>query len=136
MKKNNSRHPLTALSLKLGAKQSELLELLEISRPLLHGISTGKRPISGRTLRKIELFALADASLGKQKTSKKPIAPKECNHKASVIDKKIYDVTDKLAVLQRMDDEGAVFGRMLREPAAREAFGAFMEKRKPDFSKL
>jgi 1,4-dihydroxy-2-naphthoyl-CoA synthase len=25
---------------------------------------------------------------------------------------------------------------MLREPAAREAFGAFMEKRKPDFSKL
>jgi enoyl-CoA hydratase/carnithine racemase len=39
-------------------------------------------------------------------------------------------------VLQRMDEEGAVFGRMLREPAAREAFGAFMEKRKPDFSKL
>jgi 1,4-dihydroxy-2-naphthoyl-CoA synthase len=25
---------------------------------------------------------------------------------------------------------------MLREPAAKEAFGAFMEKRKPDFSKL
>jgi len=25
---------------------------------------------------------------------------------------------------------------MLREPAAREAFGAFMEKRKPDFSKV
>ena len=25
---------------------------------------------------------------------------------------------------------------MLSEPAAREAFGAFMEKRKPDFSKL
>jgi transcriptional regulator with XRE-family HTH domain len=104
MKKNNSRHPLTALSLKLGAKQSELLQLLEISRPLLHGISTGKRPISGRTLRKIELFAQADASLEKQKTPKKPIAAKECNHKASVIDKKIYDVTDKLAVLQRMEE--------------------------------
>ncbi|MDH6592717.1 enoyl-CoA hydratase/carnithine racemase [Variovorax sp. TBS-050B] len=40
------------------------------------------------------------------------------------------------AVLERMDEEGASFGRMLREPAAREAFGAFMEKRKPDFSKL
>jgi 1,4-dihydroxy-2-naphthoyl-CoA synthase len=25
---------------------------------------------------------------------------------------------------------------MLSEPAAREAFGAFMEKRKPDFSKI
>ena len=39
-------------------------------------------------------------------------------------------------VLQKMDEEGQSFGRMLREPAAREAFGAFMEKRKPDFSKL
>ena len=39
-------------------------------------------------------------------------------------------------VLAKMDEEGKSFGRMLREPAAREAFGAFMEKRKPDFSKL
>jgi enoyl-CoA hydratase/carnithine racemase len=39
-------------------------------------------------------------------------------------------------VLATMTEEGASFGRMLREPAAREAFGAFMERRKPDFSKL
>ncbi len=39
-------------------------------------------------------------------------------------------------VLHKMDEEGQSFGRMLREPAAKEAFGAFMEKRKPDFSKL
>lgn len=39
-------------------------------------------------------------------------------------------------VAQQMTEEGASFGRMLREPAAREAFGAFMEKRKPDFSKV
>jgi enoyl-CoA hydratase/carnithine racemase len=39
-------------------------------------------------------------------------------------------------VAQQMTEEGASFGRMLREPAAREAFGAFMEKRKPDFSKI
>ena len=39
-------------------------------------------------------------------------------------------------VLQKMDEEGKSFGRMPREPAAKEAFGAFMEKRKPDFSKL
>jgi enoyl-CoA hydratase/carnithine racemase len=38
-------------------------------------------------------------------------------------------------VRQQMTEEGAVFGRMLREPAAREAFTAFMEKRKPDFSR-
>ena len=40
------------------------------------------------------------------------------------------------AVLQQMADEGASFSRMLGEPAAKEAFGAFMNKRKPDFSKL
>lgn len=39
-------------------------------------------------------------------------------------------------VLAQMAEEGASFGRMLREPAAREAFTAFMEKRKPDFSKI
>lgn len=39
-------------------------------------------------------------------------------------------------VQQQMDEEGASFGRMLGEPAAKEAFGAFMAKRKPDFSKI
>ena len=39
-------------------------------------------------------------------------------------------------VLEVIAEEGVSFGRMLREPAAREAFSAFMEKRKPDFSKV
>ena len=39
-------------------------------------------------------------------------------------------------VLQQMADEGLSFARLLVEPAAREAFGAFMDKRAPDFSKL
>jgi enoyl-CoA hydratase/carnithine racemase len=39
-------------------------------------------------------------------------------------------------VQQQMNDEATAFGRMLREPAAKEAFSAFMEKRKPDFSKI
>jgi 1,4-dihydroxy-2-naphthoyl-CoA synthase len=39
-------------------------------------------------------------------------------------------------VLQQMQDEGESFRRMLQEPAAKEAFTAFMEKRKPDFSKV
>ena len=39
------------------------------------------------------------------------------------------------AVLRKMDEEGAQFRRLLGEPAAREAMTAFMEKRKPDFSK-
>lgn len=39
-------------------------------------------------------------------------------------------------VLEVMAEEGARFGQMLREPAAIEAFTAFMEKRRPDFSRL
>ena len=37
-------------------------------------------------------------------------------------------------VAERMAEEGVSFGRMLLEPAAREAFSAFMDKRRPDFS--
>ena len=39
-------------------------------------------------------------------------------------------------VLAVIEDEAQSFGRMMGEPAAREAFGAFLEKRRPDFSKL
>jgi enoyl-CoA hydratase/carnithine racemase len=39
-------------------------------------------------------------------------------------------------VLDQMALEGEVFARLLGGGAAKEAFGAFMEKRKPDFSKL
>lgn len=39
-------------------------------------------------------------------------------------------------VLERIDEEALSFGRMLGQPAAREAFTAFMEKRRPDFSKV
>ena len=39
-------------------------------------------------------------------------------------------------VARQMSDEGALFRRLLGEPAAREAFAAFMERRKPDFSQL
>jgi enoyl-CoA hydratase/carnithine racemase len=39
-------------------------------------------------------------------------------------------------VAKQMAEEGVSFGRMLGEPAAKEAFTAFMERRKPDFSKV
>ena len=39
-------------------------------------------------------------------------------------------------VMERMAEEGASFARMLQEPAAKEAFTAFWEKRKPDFSRF
>jgi enoyl-CoA hydratase/carnithine racemase len=37
-------------------------------------------------------------------------------------------------VTQQIADEAVSFGRMLKEPAAKEAFGAFMQKRTPNFS--
>ncbi len=40
------------------------------------------------------------------------------------------------AIVQRMHAEGAEFRAMLTAPAAREAFSAFLGKRKPDFAKL
>lgn len=48
--------------------------------------------------------------------------------------KRLLKKSQTTAVLERMAEEGQSFGRMLREPAAREAFTAFMEKRRPDFS--
>ena len=39
-------------------------------------------------------------------------------------------------ILAQMDEEGATFARLTKEPAAVEAFSAFMTKRKPDFSKV
>jgi enoyl-CoA hydratase/carnithine racemase len=50
--------------------------------------------------------------------------------------KRLMKKGEPAILAERMAEEGASFGRMLREPAAREAFTAFMEKRKPDFTKV
>jgi enoyl-CoA hydratase/carnithine racemase len=50
--------------------------------------------------------------------------------------KRLLKKSQGAAVMAQMGEEGTSFGRMLKEPAAREAFGAFMEKRRPDFSRL
>jgi enoyl-CoA hydratase/carnithine racemase len=64
-----------------------------------------------------------------QKLSAKPIS--------SLIEtKRLLKKTSANDVAARMKEEGVSFGRMLREPAAREAFSAFMERRTPDFSQL
>jgi enoyl-CoA hydratase/carnithine racemase len=55
---------------------------------------------------------------------------------ALVETKRLMKAGQSAAIQSRMDEEIASFGRMLREPAAKEAFTAFMEKRRPDFSKV
>jgi enoyl-CoA hydratase/carnithine racemase len=56
---------------------------------------------------------------------------------SSIIEtKRLMKQANASAVKQRIHDESLSFGRMLGEPAAREAFTAFMQKRKPDFSNV
>ena len=73
-----------------------------------------------------ECNAIAQAQA--RKLAAKPLS-------ALVETKRLLKQGQTAAVLERMAEEGVSFGRMLREPAAREAFSAFMEKRHPDFSK-
>ena len=56
---------------------------------------------------------------------------------ASLIEtKRLMKAPQAAAIASQLTQESTSFARMLKEPAAREAFGAFMEKRRPDFSKL
>jgi enoyl-CoA hydratase/carnithine racemase len=72
-----------------------------------------------------EVAALAQRQA--QKLAAKPLS--------SLIEtKRLMKKGQAAVVAERMLEEGVSFGRMLREPAAREAFTAFMEKRRPDFS--
>jgi len=69
------------------------------------------------------------ASAQARKLAAKPIT-------SLVETKRLMKGAQQQAVLQRMDEEAEIFGRMLTAPAAKEAFTAFMEKRRPDFSNL
>lgn len=70
-------------------------------------------------------FAQAQA----RKLALKPIS-------ALVETKRLMKMGQAAQVKQQISEESASFGRMLGEPAAREAFTAFMEKRRPDFSQV
>lgn len=73
--------------------------------------------------------ANATAQRMAQKLAAKPMS-------ALIETKRLMKGGQQAAVQARMMEEAVSFGRMLKEPAAREAFGAFMEKRMPDFSKV
>ena len=55
---------------------------------------------------------------------------------ASVVETKRLMKKGQVAIVaERMTEEGVSFGRLLGEPAAQQAFGAFMHKHKHDVSK-
>ena len=64
-----------------------------------------------------------------RKLAAKPMA-------ALVETKRLMKKGHMATVLAQMTEEGASFARLLQEPAAKEAFSAFLEKRRPDFSQL
>ncbi|MCO5101802.1 MAG: enoyl-CoA hydratase [Burkholderiaceae bacterium] len=73
----------------------------------------------------VEAFALAQAAKLASRPMSSLIATK------SLMKRSFTD-----AVREQMVEEGRYFARMLGEPAAREAFRAFLEKRPADFSKI
>ena len=78
-----------------------------------------------RVVPPIEANAVAQAQA--RKLAAKPLS--------SLIEtKRLMKKGQSAQVLAQIGEEAVSFGRMLREPAAREAFTAFMEKRRPDFS--
>ncbi len=80
-----------------------------------------------RVLPPTEVNAYAQAQA--RKLSAKPLS-------SLMATKRLMKRHQQAQVLDVMAEEGEVFARMLREPAAKEAFGAFMEKRKPNFAGL
>ncbi|MEY4140502.1 MAG: hypothetical protein RLZZ371_2684 [Pseudomonadota bacterium] len=64
-----------------------------------------------------------------QKLAAKPMS-------ALLATKRLMKQGQAALVTERMAEESTLFGQMLSQPAAQEAFSAFMEKRKPDFSSL
>jgi len=55
---------------------------------------------------------------------------------ALLVTKRLMKQGQAERVATQMAQEAEIFGRMLSQPAAREAFAAFLDKRKPDFSNL
>ena len=50
--------------------------------------------------------------------------------------KRLMKADQRTAIEARINEENAAFSAMLRAPEAKEAFAAFFEKRRPDFSKF
>jgi len=85
-----------------------------------------ERGLVNRVVPPAECNALAQAQA--RKLAAKPLT-------ALIETKRLMKAGQAAQVRERMDEEGLSFGRLMGGPAAKEAFSAFMEKRRPDFSK-
>ncbi|WPB57811.1 enoyl-CoA hydratase [Xylophilus sp. GOD-11R] len=69
------------------------------------------------------------AAMQARKLAQKPLS-------AMVETKRLMKLEFAQALPQRLVEEGEAFARLVQAPAAREAFAAFAEKRRPDFTGL
>ncbi len=125
--------------------QEAALALLEVHRQML----SGSRLVRGVDRRIAETRTNAEAALEVGLVNR-VLPPTEANAYAqaqarklaakplsSLMEtKRLMKQGQQAQVQQQMGAEGESFRRMLQEPAAKEAFTAFMEKRKPDFSRI
>ena len=94
----------------------------------------------GEALSAAEAFALGLANKVLPKDEVLPAAREAARTLATrplgaiVATKKL--MRDKERILDRIDEEGAIFAQRLQTDEAREAFKAFAERRQPDFTKL
>lgn len=100
MKKKSTNRRIASLADKLCAKQSELLELLNVSRSYLHRISNGERPLNGSVLEKINRLQIAYEKPSAKIPTTEIIGKKFCGRRLGVAQKKIHDMQDKLQHLQ------------------------------------
>lgn len=82
--------------------------------------------LANRVLPPTECNAYAQAQA--QKLAAKPLT-------SLIATKQLMKRGQQATVLEHIGREGQLFSALLRGPAAKEAFSAFMEKRRPDFSK-
>ncbi len=119
MKKKSSNQRVASLAEKLSAKQSELLELLNVSRSYLHRISTGERPLNGSVLEKINRLQLAEVKRSAKISSVESISKKFCERQSGVAQKKIHDLQDALQQLQATQQAIAYITQLIPQLPAR-----------------
>jgi len=124
----DARRKAEALKLDAERRLGELL--LSMPKAIgARGIGTSAVPKENRT------GTLADLGIDKKESAR---AQKLATLPAASLreTKRLLKQSIAALVPQVMQDEGEIFRRQLASPAAKEAFSAFLEKRKPDFSKF
>ena len=104
----------------------ETVEYVDADRhPVVEAEAALEVGLVNRVVPPAECNALAQAQA--RKLAAKPLS--------SLIEtKRLMKAGQASEVQARMQEEGASFARLMAGPAAKEAFTAFMQKRKPDFS--